>query len=814
MPNDVKTIEILNKTDGELLTISAANLLALNIQEMKTIQEYFRKLQRDPTDVELETLAQTWSEHCKHKTLRGIIEYRRQTADSGWQTEKIDNLLKQTVMRATKELKLPWCLSVFEDNAGVIDFDQKNALAFKVETHNHPSALEPYGGAGTGIGGVIRDILGVGLGAKPVMNTDVFCFGPPDTSFSDISAHILHPKRIAKGVVSGVRDYGNRMGIPTANGAVVFAEDFIYNPLVFCGTVGIMPKKYIAKKVYPGDLVLAVGGRTGRDGIHGATFSSIELDKDTEISAVQIGNPIIEKKVTDTLLQARDAGLYNACTDCGAGGFSSAVGELGEECGAKVYLDKAPLKYQGLLPWEIWVSESQERMVLAVPQNKLAAILKIFSSENVEATVIGEFTNTHRLELYYGSDQVADLDMKFLHDGVPKYTRKAIWKEPKHKEPSINNQQSPPKADQPLAETINSKNFGKTLKEILALPTVASKEWIIRQYDHEVQGGSIIKPLTGADNDGPSDAAVNRPDLNSWKGFAVANGINPRYGLIDPYWMTASVIDEALRNITCVGGDLQRTALLDNFCWGNPNKEEQLGGIVRAAKACYDAAKAYGTPFISGKDSLNNEYSLKGKSISIAPTMLISAITVLDDVRNCLTMDAKESGNLVYLLGDTYNEMGGSQLFALSGLIGNTVPKVDFIKARKLMSSLTKAISQGLICSCHDLSEGGLAIAAAEMAFAGGLGMELQLEAGSWKLEGKEKKDEIILFSESNSRFIVEIEPEKAKAFERAMLETSYSCIGKIKADKNFVVKGLKNKIIIKETIAVLKESWQGTLRW
>ncbi|MDD5259344.1 MAG: phosphoribosylformylglycinamidine synthase subunit PurL [bacterium] len=804
MPNEVKIIGILNKTDGELLTISSVNLLALNIQEMKTIQEYFRKLRRDPTDVELETLAQTWSEHCKHKTLRGVIEYRRQTVDGRWQTETIDNLLKQTVIRSTKELNLPWCLSVFKDNAGVIDFDQDNALAFKVETHNHPSALEPYGGAGTGIGGVIRDILGVGLGAKPVINTDVFCFGPPETPFSSISEHILHPKRIAKGVVSGVRDYGNRMGIPTANGAVIFEESFIYNPLVFCGTVGIMPKKYIDKKVSAGDLVLAVGGRTGRDGIHGATFSSIELDKDTEISAVQIGNPIIEKKVTDALLQARDAGLYNAITDCGAGGFSSAVGELGEECGAKVYLDKAPLKYQGLLPWEIWISESQERMVLAVPPGNLTAILKIFNDENVEATVIGEFTATHNLELYYGPDKVADLDMDFLHNGVPKYTRKAVWKEVKHKEPDGRRQ---------VADGGKNK-LGITLKKILALPTVASKEWIIRQYDHEVQGGSIIKPLTGADNDGPSDAAVNRPDLNSWKGFAIANGINPRLGLIDPYWMTASVIDEALRNITCVGGDLQKTALLDNFCWGNPNKEEQLGGIVRAAKACYDAAMAYGTPFISGKDSLNNEYSLKGKSISIAPTMLISAISVVDDVRNSLTMDAKQNNNLVYLLGDTYNELGGSQYFALSGHLGNNVPKVDFLKARALMISLGNAISQKLVCSCHDLSEGGLAVAAAEMAFAGGLGMEIKLADGRWQMADKDKNDTTILFSESNSRFIVEVEPKKAKAFEKAMIGTSFCCIGKIKSEKNFIVKGLKDKNIIKETITALKEAWRGTLKW
>ncbi len=601
-----------------------------------------------------------------------------------------------------------------------------------------------------------------------------------------------------------MRDYGNRMGIPTANGAVVFHESFIYNPLVFCGTVGLMPKKYTDKKVYPGDLVLAVGGRTGRDGIHGATFSSIELDKDTEISAVQIGNPIVEKKVTDTLLQARDLGLFNAVTDCGAGGFSSAVGELGEEGGAKVYLDKAPLKYQGLLPWEIWVSESQERMVLAVSPGKLEAILNIFASENVEATVIGEFTDTHNLELYYHQDKVAELDMNFMHNGVPRYTRKATWQKRKFAEPAISHK--------PLA--ISGKNFGKILKEILSLPTVASKEWIIRQYDHEVQGGSIIKPLTGIVNDGPGDAAVNRPDLKSWKGFAVANGINPRYGLLDPYWMTASAIDEALRNITCVGGDLARTALLDNFCWGNPNKEEQLGGIVRAAKACYDAAMAYATPFISGKDSLNNEYSLKGKSISIAPTMLISAISVIQDVRKCLTMDAKQSGNLVYLLGDTHNELGGSQYFALDDRLGNDVPKVDFLKAKVLMLSLSKAMGQGLVRSCHDLSDGGLAVAAAEMAFAGGLGMEMSLVAGRWSLVKKDLRDDIVLFSESNSRFLVEVEPQKAKAFEKVMLGTSFCVIGKIRPDNNFIVKVIKKTIIIKENIAALKESWQRTLRW
>ena len=804
MKDNISLINILEQDDDQLLATSRKNLLALNLQEMKVIQDYFSELGRNPTDVELETLAQTWSEHCKHKTLRGVIEYSWRSADGRWQTETIDNLLKQTIMKSTAKLNLPWCLSVFKDNAGVIDFEKDMALAFKVETHNHPSALEPYGGAGTGIGGVIRDILGVGLGAKPVMNTDVFCFGPPETPFSAIGDTVLHPKRIAKGVVAGVRDYGNRMGIPTCNGAVIFDESFIYNPLVFCGTVGIMPKKYIEKEVRPGDLVLAVGGRTGRDGIHGATFSSIELDEDTEISAVQIGNPIIEKKVTDTLLMARDRGLYRAVTDCGAGGFSSAVGELGEKCGARVYLDKAPLKYQGLLPWEIWISESQERMVLAIQPDNLENILKIFNDENVEATVIGEFTDTKKLELMYQGEKVASLDMDFLHDGVPRYTRKASWKPAKYEEP-----------DDRWQMTDGRKiSLGKILNKILAHPSVASKEWIIRQYDHEVQGGSIIKPLTGVTNDGPSDAAVSRPDLGSWAGFAVANGINPRYGLIDPYWMTASAVDEALRNITVVGGDISKTALLDNFCWGNPDKEEQLGGIVRAAKACSDAALGYGTPFISGKDSLNNEYSLAGKSLSIMGTMLISAISVVRDVRKCITMDLKRSGNAIYLLGETKAELGGSFYYALTGHIGNSVPKVDFTRARALMLSLGKAIGKGLVASAHDLSEGGLAVSASEMSFAGGLGMEIQMTDIRCQMTENEKSDSNILFSESNSRFLVEVEPKNIKAFERALKGQPFARIGKVRKDKVLQIKGLDGKIVLKENIAGLKESWQKTLRW
>ncbi|MFH0807310.1 MAG: AIR synthase-related protein, partial [Elusimicrobiota bacterium] len=454
--NVTTRIEIINASEKELESISRKSLLSLNLVEMKAVQDYFKKIGRNPTDIEIETIAQTWSEHCKHKTLSASVDF----VENG-KRRTYGNLLKETVFKATKELNKKWCISVFKDNAGIIEFDKDYGIAFKVETHNHPSALEPYGGAGTGIGGVIRDIIGVGLGAKPIMNTDIFCFGPIDYPHDKIKGNVLHPRRIMKGVVSGVRDYGNRMGIPTTNGAILFDEGYVLNPLVYCGTVGIIPKSKCFKKVSPGEIIVAVGGKTGRDGIHGATFSSIELDKDTEISAVQIGNPIVEKKVLDTILQARDLGLYTALTDCGAGGFSSAIGELGSECGAKVFIDKAPLKYEGLLPWEIWLSEAQERMVLSVPKKNIKKIVEIFESENVEATILGEFTNTGKLEVFYKKERICDLSMQFMHEGVPKRHLKAVWND----KPQTDNRK------------INIKdNLGTTLKKILSMPNVCSKE--------------------------------------------------------------------------------------------------------------------------------------------------------------------------------------------------------------------------------------------------------------------------------------------------------------------------------------------------
>ena len=431
---DVKHIPIRDVDDQELTRISREGILSLNLDEMKAIQAYFVRQGREPTDIEIETIAQTWSEHCVHKTFKSRIEY---TENEG-PIEVIDGLFNSFIRRATAEIDKDWCVSVFVDNAGIIEFDDQYNITFKVETHNHPSAIEPYGGAGTGIGGVIRDTLGTGLGAKPILNTDVFCFGPPDLPFDQLPTGSLHPRRIFKGVVAGVRDYGNRMGIPTANGAILFDVRFTGNPLVFCGNVGLIPKNRCEKSVLPGDLILAVGGRTGRDGIHGATFSSLELDDASENlgSMVQIGNPIMEKKIVDVLMEARDRHLFRSITDCGAGGFSSAVGEMGSDTGAEVHLEKALLKYEGLAPWEIWLSEAQERMVLALPPENLQEMMALCQAESVEATALGEFTDSGALRVRYDGELVAELDMRFLHGGLPIPTKKAIWNAPRHPEPS------------------------------------------------------------------------------------------------------------------------------------------------------------------------------------------------------------------------------------------------------------------------------------------------------------------------------------------------------------------------------------------
>ncbi len=793
-------IDLLAASDRKLEEISKKGQLFLNINEMRAIKKHFRKLGRDPTDCELETIAQTWSEHCWHKTFRGKIKYREKILNHKPKTRLINNLLKSTIMRVTKELNKPWCVSVFKDNSGVIKFDDNYNVCFKVETHNHPSALEPFGGANTGIGGVIRDPLGTGLGAKPILNTDVFCFGFPDYPFAKLPKGSLHPKRVMKGVVSGVRDYGNKMGIPTVNGAILFHERFVGNPLVYCGTVGIMPKDKSFKKAKTGDLIVVVGGRTGRDGIHGATFSSGELTHESETissGAVQIGNPIQEKKMVDTILQARDQNLYNAITDCGAGGLSSAVGEMGQDLGVRAYLEKVPLKYQGLSYTEIWISESQERMVLAVPKQNISRLKEVFAKENVEATVIGEFTASRQLKLFYKDNPVCELDMRFLHEGLPQIEKKAVFVQGKHREPKFK----------------CPKNLNKHLLKLLSHYDICSKEWVIRQYDHEVQGSSVLKPLSGVCNDGPSDASVVMPVPESRRGIIISNGINFRFGFIDPYWMAVSCVDEALRQIISVGGSLKEVAILDNFCWGNPDKPDRLGSLVRAAFGCYDTAKAFGVPFISGKDSLYNEYTVGNKSMSIPGTLLISAIAIMDDVGKTVSMYSKEPQDLIYVVGKTDCELGGSHYYDIMGFIGNNVPKVSLGQARLTFNALSRASGLGLVKAMHDCSEGGLAVTLSEMAFSGGLGMEIFLSEVPSK-DGGNKRNDFILFSESNSRFVVEVARKDREEFEKILKGVPFGLAGCVSGDQEFKVYGLDGKTCIREKIDNLKEAWQSPLRW
>ena len=782
---NVEEIKILNANHEQLIEISERYMLSLSLEEMKTIQKYFKRKGRNPTDVEINTIAQTWSEHCFHKTFKGVIKFNGET---------IDGLLKSYIMKATKQLNKPWCVSVFSDNAGIIKFDERYSIAFKVETHNHPTALDPYGGAGTGTGGVFRDIMGVG--ARPILSTNVLFFGPVDYPYEKLPKGVMHPKRIMRGAVAGIRDYGNKMGIPTANGAIGFDEGYICNPLVYAGSVGIMPTNKYVKNPKPRDAILLVGGRTGRDGIHGVTFASSELTPESEkvaAVAVQIGNPIMEKKVLEALIKARDKRnkpLYSAVTDCGGGGLSSAVGEMGKNLGALVDLDKVPLKYAGLAPWEIWISESQERMVLAVPKENLKEVIDIFQGEDCEATVIGEFTNTRRLTLRFNGIVVGDLDMDFLHEGMPKVVRKAVWKREVHPEPRIE----------------EKKDLTEELKKILKDPNVASKEWVIRQYDHEVQAHTIIKPLCGI-GDGPSDACVLKPLEDSWRGIVVSNGVNPKYSM-DPYNMALSAIDEAIRNNVCCGG--RRIALLDNFSWGNPEKEDGLGQLVLAVKGCYDGALGFETPFISGKDSLYNEYSLNGTS-SIPPTLLISAIGIIPDVRTAVSMDLKELGNQIYIIGATRNELGGSRYYELYGSKGGTVPTVDVKEAKEAYDRLVRAIDQGLVRACHDCSEGGLGVAAAEMAFAGDLGMEIYLK--NFPTLNLDRNDKI-LFSESNSRILVEVPGSKEEEFKKVMAGATFAKIGRIIKEKNFVVYGLSEEVIVEEKIAELRNVWKSVFNW
>ncbi len=773
---DTAGLEKLSKDGG----------LALDGAEMTAIQQHFGKLGRAPMRMELETLAQTWSEHCKHKTLTGNVRFEGRL---------IENLLKSTIAKVTHTLARDFCVSVFVDNAGIIKFDDEDSVCIKVETHNRPSAIEPFGGAGTGVGGVIRDVLGTGLGARPIASTDVFCFAPPDLRPEQIPAGCMHPLSLLKGVVSGVRDYGNPMGIPTVNGSVHFDENFVGNPLVYVGNIGILPTARAHKQARSGDVIVAIGGRTGRDGIHGATFSSLELHTDSEkvsSGAVQIGDPITERRAMDAVLRCADEDLFSSITDCGAGGFSSAVGEMSEGLGAVVELGTAPLKYQGLAPWEIWISEAQERMVLAVPQEKLARVLAVCREEASEAFVLGHFTADNRLVVKYQGVTHADLDLHFLHKGLPVRVRDAVYIAKPTSEPNL-----PPETD-----------CARALLAVLGDHGVCSKEWIIRQYDHEVQAASAGKPLCGVHNDGPSDAAVLAPKLGSRRGVVLSNGLNPRYSKIDPAAMAECSLDEAMRNLVAAGGDPDYAVILDNYCWGNTRDPEALGELVRATEALCALAMHYKTPFVSGKDSLHNEFRAGDRTIRIPGCILVTAMGVIPDVTRTLTTDSKRAGSLLVLCGTTKDELGGSVYYKSKGALGSKAPRVDKDLGKTVLHGVHRAIAARCVLSAHDLSEGGLGAAVAEMAIGGRLGAAIDL--GKVPTTGSLRAEQI-LFSESQSRILLEVPKDRLADLQANLGGVPFAVIGEV-TPQPVVSFTLAGKEVARVSIADAETAWKRPL--
>ena len=810
--------------DDELLEISERGLLALNLQEMKAIQSHYRdphvKRTREemglpidaPTDAELECLAQTWSEHCSHKIFAAKI--RHKDIETGESTT-IDSLFKTHIMKPTLDIQkeVDWLLSIFHDNSGVIAWNENWSLCMKAETHNSPSALDPFGGAMTGIVGVNRDILGTGLGARPIANTDVFCFGPPDYT-GNIPKGLFHPSRVFRGVHAGVRAGGNESGIPTVNGAIIFDERYLGKPLVYCGTVGIMPRllpdgrESHDKTPTPGDIVYMVGGRVGFDGIHGATFSSLELTEDSPSSAVQIGDPITQKKMLDMIIEARDEGLIQVITDNGAGGLSSSVGEMAELTGgADLDLSVVPLKQAGLSPWEILVSESQERMTVGVKPEDCESFEALADLHEVEATAVGKFTDSGAFTVRMGTDVVAHLPISFLHDGCPQLELDSEWTPPTHAEVLL------PEVSQ----------MGEALSRLIARPNIASKEWWVRSYDHEVIAQSVIKPFCGVNHDAPGDAAVIAPIQGQTQGAVISNGIIPRYSDIDAYAMTAASIDEALRNAVCVGVDLDLIAGLDNFCWPDPVESEKtpdgrykLAQLVRANRALDDVCRAYKLPCISGKDSMKNDAKLYGEKISIPPTILFSLIGNHQDVRKAVSSDFKSPGDRIYLCGESHQELGASEIAYMlrdetqgqSG-IGGRVPEIDTTRNLALYRALTGAMQKELVASAHDCSDGGLAVAISECCFGSDSGARVDISPIMYDCNQIEPWG--AMFGESLGRILVSVKPENSEAFENLMTEHACYFLGVVEEGDTISVNN-GDTTLISTSMSSLRKAWKETL--
>jgi len=787
-----RILKISDLGEDELFEISQAMKLSLSREDMLAVQGIYKGWDREPTDVELEVIAQTWSEHCKHRIFGAVIEH-----EVDGEKETVDSLFKTYIKEVSERIfdsKPGFVLSAFHDNAGFIKLDDEMAVCLKAETHNHPSAIEPYAGANTGLGGVIRDILGAGKGAKPIASLDVFCFGAPDTDMDDIKADdVIHPLGVMRGVVRGVRDYGNRMGIPTVSGAIQFDDSYIYNPLVYCGTAGTILIKDIEKKVGPGMRIVAVGGRTGRDGLKGATFSSAALDTEShegDQQAVQIGNPIEEKKAADFVLAARDKGLTEFITDCGAGGFSSACGEMLEECGGTIDLDKIQLKEPGLVSWELFISESQERMVLAVKNESILALQKLADLYETELTDLGSADGSGILKVTHHGETVCKLDCSKLHD-APVRQLKAKWE--KLTEP----------IDAPALE-----NAGRTLRGLLSDFAIVSREPIIREFDHEVQGNTVLKPLAGASGDAPQDASVLRIN-GSERLMSMSLAILPEWGKTDPFAMGTACVDECVRQLVASGADPDRIAILDNFCVGNPEDESELGALVETVKGIAAAAEAYGAPFISGKDSFYNYFETEDGPVSIPVTILISGIGIVDDIEHVTGSSLRHADSVFAMIGHSGAQLGGS-VFARRKELGNAeVPATNFETAFACYRKYYEAVKAGLILSAHDVSEGGLAVCLAEAGFSGKAGLEIDLCS-------LPADDEIskaaLLFGESPSRLVVEIAPGNLEKVAELFDGLPFALLGRATDEHANLRIEWGKEILIDEPLNDLKSLWKNGL--
>lgn len=791
-------VPIRTMNNDELLAASKDKLF-LNLEELKIIQNYFQKIKRDPTDCELETLAQTWSEHSGHKTFKAKIVV------DGKVKEPLIKRLKTEALKHNKNI-----VSAFVDNSGVMDFYEGYAICGKAETHNSPAAIEPYGGAMTGSGGVFRDIVGTGQGAKAIASTDIFCFAPPDIPSEKLPDGCLPPDYMLKRCVAAVRDYGNRVGIPTNNGSFHFHDDFRAKPTVLVGSYGIMPKKY-AQKGNPkvGDVVVVIGGRTGRDGIHGATFSSGEMTERTinvNSQAVQIGNAIEEKRVFDAILEARDKNLIRALQDCGGGGFSSAIGEMGDKIGVTVDLAKAKLKYQGLSPWEIWVSESQERMVLAIPKNKLSEFLAICKKYNVEESLLGEFDGSKKLNVFYGKKRVCQLDMKFLHNGLPQRTM--VAKQPQSK-PNNPNTPNLPKSEQ---------EWITILKNVLSHGNINSKEPIIRMYDHSVQATNDLQPYSGVNNDAPNDSPVLRPFLDKPYGMIISHGLNPILNNIDPYKGSIWASVEAMANYVAVGGDYKNASLINNYIWPFPD-EESLWSLDKSVEAVIDFMKALKIPVISGKDSLSSTYrNSDGTVLKIPPTLCMSVFGKIPNASKTISADFKKDNAAICLIGNLdVNAMGGSVYYDVLSpdLVGlkaadlrGRVPEIDLKILTKVFDAIYKGVQKGKILSAHDISEGGLITTLFEMCIGGNMGASITLDV--ILSEEKNLRPDYVLFNETAGCFLVEVENEQtAKQIFKGI---PFAILGKTQKKYSIEVND-KDENLFTANIEILKRVWQEPMK-